>query len=74
MDNFNLLPDYNVEDEDGNPNPDGERRTLKVREFALGKMAKAFRNWKKKLWADYVKKEKKASPLFKGTVEKWQPL
>ena len=59
MANFNLPPDYNVEDEDGNPNPDGERRRLKVSEFALGKMAEAFRNWRKNLWATYLKNEKK---------------
>ena len=74
MTNFNLPPDCNLENEDGTPNPEGERRTKKVREFALGKMAEAFRNWKKNLWADYVKKEKKAPPVFKGTLEKWQPL
>ena len=28
----------------------------------------------KKLWADYLRKEKKAPPVFKGTLEKWQPL
>ena len=47
MTNFNLPPDCNLEDEDGAHNLEGERRTKKVREFALGKMAEAFQNWKK---------------------------
>ena len=47
MANFNLPSDYQEEDEDGNPNPAGKARRLKVREFALSKMAEAFRNWKK---------------------------
>ena len=66
MANFNLPSDYQEEDEDGNPNPAGKARRLQVREFALSKMAEAFRNWKKNLWAKYLKNGKKAPPEFKG--------
>ena len=66
MANFSLSSDYQEEDEEGNPDPEGEARMKKVKQFALSKMAEAFRNWKKNLWAQYVKNDKKAPPEFKG--------
>ena len=71
MANFNLPPDYNEEDEDGNPIPGGRERRLRVKQFTLKKMAEAFRNFKKKLWEKYLK-NKKAPPVFKGPLEKLQ--
>ena len=68
MTNFNLPLDCNLEDEDGTPNPEGKRRMKKVREIALGKMAEAFRNWKKNLWEDYVKQENKSSSSIQGNT------
>ena len=47
MANFNLPSDYQEEDEEGNPNPEGEARKLKVKQFGLSKMAEAFRNFEK---------------------------
>ena len=70
MTNFTLPPEYNDYDADGNPNSDGEERRLKVKEFALQKMAEAFRNFKKNLWAKYLKNKKKAPPVFEGPLEK----
>ena len=70
MESFNLPSDYQEEDEDGNPNPEGKARKLKVKEFALSKMAEAFRNFKKNLWAKYLKNKKKAPPVFEGPLEK----
>ena len=58
MANFNLPPDYNEEDADGNPISGGRERRLRVKKFALKKMAEAFRNFKKNLWATYVKQKK----------------
>jgi len=69
MANFNLPPDYNEEDADGNPIPGGRERRLRVKKFALQKMGEAFRNFKKTLWAKYLKK-KKTPPEFKGLLEK----
>ena len=66
MANFNLPSDYQEKDEEGNPDPEGKARKLKVKQFALSKMAEAFRNWKKNLWAQYVKSDKKAPLEFKG--------
>ena len=47
MENFNLPPDYQEKDEDGNPDPEGKARMEKVKNFALKKMGEAFRNFKK---------------------------
>ena len=66
--NFNLPPDYNEFDADGNPIPGGRERRLRVKEFALRKMAEAFRNYKKYLNAKYVVKKK--TPVFEGLLEK----
>ena len=68
MANFNLPPDYNEIDADGTPIPGGLERRLRVKEFALKKMAEAFRNYKKRLHTDYVLKKK--TPVFKGVLEK----
>ena len=46
MANFTLPSDYQEEDEEGNPDPEGEARMKKVKQFALSKMAEAFRKWK----------------------------
>jgi hypothetical protein len=70
MANFTLPPEYNDYDADGNPIPGGAERRLKVKEFALHKMAEAFRNFKKNLWAKYLKNKKKAPPVFEGPLEK----
>ena len=70
MENFNLPPDYQEEDEDGNPDPEGKARMETVKKFALKKIGEAFRNFKKNLWAAYVKNEKKAPPEFKGEYVK----
>ena len=55
MANFNLPSEYQEEDEDGNPDPEGKARMETVKNFALKKMGEAFRNFKKNLWATYVK-------------------
>ena len=46
---------------------DGQR--LKVKQFALKKMATQFQTWKKRLYSDYLKAEKK-TPEFTGALEK----
>jgi len=68
MAHFNLPPDYNEIDADGTPIPGGLERRLRVKEFALKKMAEAFRNYKKTLYAKYVAKKK--TPVFEGLLEK----
>jgi hypothetical protein len=68
MANFNLPSDYQEKDEEGNPDPEGKARMDKFKKFALKKMGEAFRNFKKNLWAAYVKNEKKAPPEFKGEL------
>jgi hypothetical protein len=42
---------------------------LKVKQFALKKMATQFQTWKKRLYNDYLKAEKK-TPEFTGALEK----
>ena len=68
MAHFNLPPDYNEIDADCTPIPVGLERRLRVKEFALKKMAEAFRNYKKTLYAKYVAKKK--TPVFEGLLEK----
>ena len=68
MAHFNLPPDYNEIDADGTPIPGGLERRLRVKEFALKKMAEAFRNYKKTLYVKYVAKKK--TPVFEGLLEK----
>ena len=46
---------------------DGQR--LKVKQFALKKMATQFQSWKKRLYSDYIKAKKK-TPEFTGALEK----
>jgi hypothetical protein len=40
------------------PNSLADRQVLKVKEFALKKMATQFQTWKKRLWSDYKKANK----------------
>ena len=68
MANFNLPSDYEEKDEEGNPDPEGKANLLKVKKFALKKMAEAFRNFKKNLWSKYLEKDKKVTPEFKGCL------
>jgi hypothetical protein len=42
---------------------------LKVKQFALKKMATQFQSWKKRLYNDYIKAERK-TPEFTGALEK----
>ena len=42
---------------------------LKVKQFALKKMATQFQSWKKRLYNDYIKAKKK-TPEFTGALEK----
>ena len=46
-----------------------KRELEKVKQAALKKMATQFQTWKKKLWANYVKAEKK-TPEFTGALVK----
>jgi hypothetical protein len=47
MANFILPLEYHKFDDDGNEIPAGHERRRRVKEFALKKMAEAFRNYKK---------------------------
>ncbi|KAK1595149.1 hypothetical protein QYE76_017475 [Lolium multiflorum] len=68
MEHFVLPPEYNKKDEFGNDDPEGRKRRRLVKEFALQKMATAFRTYKKNLAAQYVEKGK--TPDFSGQYEK----
>jgi hypothetical protein len=68
MEHFILPPEFNKYDEEGNEVPGGRERRRLVKEFALQKMAEAFRNFKKNLARDYV--DKKKTPDFNGQYEK----
>jgi hypothetical protein len=68
MENFILPPDYYKFDDDGNEILGGRETRRIVNEFALKKMAEAFRNYKKFLYATYVAKKK--TPVFEGAYEK----
>ena len=68
MEHFVLPPEYTKRDESGNEIPGGRQRRRVVKEFALQKMGEAFRNFKKNLIRDYVKKKK--TPDFNGQYEK----
>ena len=48
--------------------PNGNTIERKVKEWALKKMAQQFTNWKKRLHADFIKKDK--TPPFTGGYEK----
>ena len=68
MEHFVLPPEYRKKDEFGNDDPEGRKRRRLVKEFALQKMATAFRTYKKNLAAQYVEKGK--TPDFTGQYEK----
>ena len=68
MAHFNLPPEYDEIEADGTPISGGLERRLRVKEWALKKMAEMFRNHKKRLHLDYVAKNK--TPEFKGPLEK----
>ena len=68
MEHFILPPEYRKKDEFGNDDPEGRKRRRLVKEFALQKMATAFRTYKKNLAAQYVEKGK--TPDFTGQYEK----
>jgi hypothetical protein len=52
MVNFKLPPEYSKKDDDGNEILGGRERRRRVEQFALKKMAEAFRGYKKMLYAD----------------------
>jgi hypothetical protein len=68
MANFILPPAYHKFDDDGNEILGGRERRRRFKEFSLKKMAKAFQNYKKFLYATYVVKNK--TPVFEGAYEK----
>jgi hypothetical protein len=68
MANFILPPEYSKVDDDGNEISGGHERRRIVKQYALKKMAKAFRSFKKMLYAKYIMKEK--TPVFEGAYEK----
>jgi hypothetical protein len=68
MANFILPPDYYKFDDDGNEILGVCERRRTVKEFALKKVAEAFRNYKKFLYATYVTKKK--TTVFEGAHEK----
>ena len=51
--------------------PEGltDAKQLKVKQFALKKIATQFQSWKKRLYSDYIKAKKK-TPKFTGALEK----
>jgi len=65
---FNLPAECNKLNADGTPNPEGLKRRLQVKAWALKKMAELFRNHKKVLNKKFLMKKK--TPTFKGTYEK----
>jgi hypothetical protein len=62
MENFIRPPEFHKFDDDGNKIHGRRERRRRVKEFALKKMAEAFRNYKKFLYATYVAKKK--IPVF----------
>jgi hypothetical protein len=58
MANFILPPEYSKFDDDGNKILGGSERRRTVKEFALKKMAEAFRNYKKMFYVNFVTKRK----------------
>ncbi|KAK1627658.1 hypothetical protein QYE76_001973 [Lolium multiflorum] len=68
MEHFILPPEYNKYDEEGNEVEGGRQRRRLVKEFALQKMAEAFRTYKKNIADKYVKKGK--TPDFNGQYKK----
>jgi hypothetical protein len=70
MANFILPLEYSKKDDDGNEIPGGRERRRTVKQYALKKMAEAFRGFKKMLYAKYIAKQK--TPVFKGAYEKFR--
>ena len=68
MEHFVLPPEYNKLDEFGIEIPENKERRRLVKQFALRKMADAFRKFKQILARDYVSKNE--TPDFKGQYEK----
>ena len=68
MEHFVLPPEYNKFDEEGNKIEENKERRRLVKQFALHKMADAFRKFKQNLAHDFVKQNK--TPDFKGQYEK----
>ena len=68
MEHFILPPEYNKFDEEGNKIEKNKERRRLVKQFALHKMADAFRKFKQNLAHDFVKQNK--TPDFKGQYEK----
>jgi hypothetical protein len=56
MANFILPPEYSKKYDDGNEIPGGRERIRRVKQFALKKMAEAFWDYKKMLYAKYITK------------------
>ncbi|KAK1643761.1 hypothetical protein QYE76_061566 [Lolium multiflorum] len=63
-----LPPEYHKLDEEGNKIAENKKRRKLLKQFALGKMASAFRKFKQNLARDYVNQNK--TPDFKGQYEK----
>ena len=68
MEHFVLPPEYRKYDEEGNKIAENKERRKLVKQFALHKMADAFRKFKQNLARDYVNENK--TPDFKGQYEK----
>ena len=68
MENFILPLEYSKKDDDGNEIPGGRERRRRVKQYALKKMAEAFRGFKKMLYAKFI--AKKRTPVFEGAYEK----
>ncbi len=70
MEHFVLPPEYRKYDEAGNKIQENKERCKLVKQFALSKMANAFRKYKQNLAHDFVKQGK--TPDFTGQYEKLQ--
>ena len=68
MEHFVLPPEYRKYDEEGNKIAENKERRKLVKQFALSRMANAFRKYKQNLAHDFVKPGK--TPDFKGQYEK----
>lgn len=70
MEHFVLPPEYRRYDEAGNKIQENKERCKLVKQFALSRMANAFRKYKQNLAHDFVNQGK--TPDFKGQYEKLQ--
>nr|XP_051212315.1 uncharacterized protein LOC127329968 [Lolium perenne] len=70
MEHFVLPPEYRKYDEEGNKIAENKKRRKLVKQFALSRMANAFRKYKQNLAHDFVNQGK--TPDFKGQYEKLQ--